>query len=122
MEKEQRNSRLDLSIRKRNAVSNDLRNRLFEIGLNQSPKKNVSPQLQTQFASPKSKNLPKHPLISINKENSSQLLKYQPQHSPQLTKTHGKEFHIRKNIKLPFSPKPSSHTVSSFYPESSRIN
>jgi len=35
-----------------------------------------------------------------------------------MLKTHGKDFNIRKNLKLPFSPKPSSnsHTVSGFFP------
>lgn len=80
--------------------------------------------LQAQIGSPKSSMQHRHLLTTLTKENSSQLLRYQPSNSPGLIKTHSKDFHIRKNIKFSNSPKnkEASNTLSSFYkPDSVRM-
>lgn len=124
MDREGTEERQDFSMGKRNAKSHDLKHRLFEIGFSSSPKGSMQSQLRNRVGSPKHGLAPKHLLTALVKDNSSQLLKYQPSASPQLMKTHGKDFHIRKNIKFPFSPKAQQapNTLSSFYrPDSVRL-
>jgi hypothetical protein len=95
---------------------------LFEVGVS-SPKKNTSPHLHIHSGTPKGRVYPKHPLVPLTKENSATLLRYQPAQSPTLARTHGKEFHIRKNFKLPFSPKAqTSLTASNFFHSESGRN
>ena len=95
--------------------STDLKKRLFEVGLNNNP--SASPLFNT-ISSPKRNLLPKHPLNFSLKDEEVHLLKFQPSHSPQLTKTHSRDFHIRrspKQISSPSNKYSKNNTLSSFY-------
>lgn len=110
-------------IRSKVIKSTDLKRRLFEVGLNLSPPRN-SPALLA-IATPK-RALPHHPPSLLNSSNplaaSTTLLRYQPHPSPNIPKTHSRDFHIRKNSRQVSSP--TRHpfaTMSNFHkPDSVR--
>lgn len=89
MEKEASKSRVDFGSRVRTAKSQNLRQRLFEVGVSSSPKKNSNQRLHTLVASPKARGVLNNPLNSLPRQNSEQLLKYQPAQM-QLNKSQGK--------------------------------
>jgi len=111
-------------IRKKVVKSTDLKRRLFEVGLNLSPPANMPSPLLASITTPKRDLLIKHPLTTGSRDYSSQLLKYQPSLSPNMSKTHSRDFQIRKNARLISSPSAKNNqtaTYSSFYkPDSVR--